>query len=46
MNGSGPREHVQVEVHDVALLEHEVEGLESELDHRVVWLSKPWQKRR
>ena len=36
VNGSGPREHVQVEVHDVALLEHEVEGLESELDHRVV----------
>ena len=36
MNGSGPEEHVQVEVRDVALLEREVEGLESELDHRVV----------
>ena len=36
VNGSGPEEHVQVEVRDVALLEREVEGLESELDHRVV----------
>ena len=41
MNGSRPREHVQIEIHGVALLEHEVEGLESELDHRGVWMSKP-----
>ena len=36
VNGSGPKGHVRVEVHDVALPEREVEGLESELDHRVV----------
>ena len=36
VNGSEPEEHVQVGVRDVALLEREVEDLESELDHRVV----------
>ena len=36
VNGSGPREHVQEEVPDVAWPEHEVEGLGSLQDHRVV----------
>ena len=36
VNESEPREHVRVEVHDVALPEHEVGDQESGQDHKVV----------